>query len=1347
MKKYCTCKKITIIGIGLLFLTISTNYIFCEEVRFDHYLDNNGLTHNSIRSIQKDNNGLLWIGTFGGVDVFDGYEFKNFNTYWASSTFLPDDDITCLKFDSINKNMWIGSNFGLSRINIPSGEATNFFHDSTDNSTISDNKIRSLNIDREGNVWIGTKEGGINVYNHEKQNIIRLSIDELSYVKSIFFDSSDNTWIGTLNQGIYNIRLDKFYNIKEIKKYSLTNNITNSKESIVYFFYRDSKNILWAGTAAGLYFYERLNHIFVKAGLQSENRTDIQDEAYRCILRDVNGKYWIGTRSGIIICKDLHDLTSGKYRYLAHSPLNSASLVNNYINVIATDPSGIVWIGTENGLDKYDPYSNQFISLNINNGGFVEKIAATCISNTHDSGLLLGTFSEGIFEYKNNRAVRIFDKIPNVSGIYTNDNINFWIGSWTGKLFYFNKEKNLCETYKFPGIQSAIVAIEKYDKNTLILGSKSDGIVLFNITSRSISNYRVTALKNIFNINKILNDNKGIIYIATDQELVIFNSNNGSIVKYHLHKQSNKKLNPSLLDLNLDKEGRIWIASREGLYYFAPTKGNIIKVREPSIINNIWVTDITIDKQGKLWLNLNYNQIAKFDYSTKIINFFDVKNGIRSSVYNKKGFYYGTDSLIYFSGHDETFFFNPYKLQKNNYSPLPLITELKIQNIVVKPNLSLNNQTILTNSIVSTNEITLKHENRNFSLTFVSPSFINPSKNGYKYILEGFEPNWNSVNSKNRSIQYTNLNSGQYTFKVMASNNNGVWSDIKALKIIIKRPLLMTNLAFIIYFTLILLIAWIARWIIVSKMKLKTELLLEKVKREKEEKLLQEKLRFFTNISHELKTPLTLILGPARQLLDIPVKSEVQKKFNLIHQNATRLHSLVTQILDFRKAEAGQLKLKVSESDVVKYTKGIYSLFKHMAEEKQITYEYFHTYDSYIGWIDTDKYDKILYNLLSNAFKYTTSKGTISVQLEVIKKTKDILRITIKDNGKGIPKKYHEKIFERFYQIPDNTNIISGTGIGLSMVKKLIDIHKGNIEVKSVPGEGTRFTVELPISKSEYERGEIFNMAEEKNNIPEIKIEAKPPGNYNNLAQKILIVEDHIELRYYIKSLFNISYQVIEAENGITGLKLARKHAPDIIITDVMMEKMDGFEFCKNVKNDLEISHIPIIILTALEDDKNRIQGYKLGADDYISKPFDPEILKTRVENLIDNRRLLKNKFSAEIHTGLDILSYSPVDDDFLSRVQNIIEENLTDPKLSTKMLSNNMNMSQSKFYRKLNKLTDLKPNDFIRTIRLKKATFLLKNKNYTISEVAYMVGFNDPLYFSKCFKKQFNLTPSDIRN
>ena len=1336
-------KNLFIVSI-LLTLYCVKNEGFGQTAVFDHFSNEDGLLHNTVRKIIQDEKGYIWLATFGGINKFNGIDFKVYNSSSHKNP-LPDDDVTSMVYDSKRKCIWTGTNKGLAKIDLITDSVKSY------SSELLSNDIRALYLDDKNNLWIGTKSTGLYLYT--KNKFRHIATPNVRYIKTIYIDSSGRLWIGSTSDGIASIKFDGEYEVSDYKLYDESLKTYPDPEApLVYFFYETSENVIYIGTRVGLYYFdENLKEIRSFSFTNQNDGFDDFADYYRCIMKDSQGYFWIGTYDGIFKFKTFDDFRNNNYEHFYHEERVQHSLTDNLVSDIIEDKSGVIWVGMEHGLGKYDPYKNQFRLL-------VEDIfyqqrsnAAACFSETRNGELLIGGIYNGLVMKRGGKYFQILDVNKRICSITSKDGANFWIGTWNGDIIHYDYNTNEFAKYNLSAVKSPIFTLKHIDKNTLIIGTHGEGVLFFDINERRV--IKKGFLKQYSfpdNINTIYKCLRNDFWIGSDNGLIRINFEKESIVKFEADNSSLSLPHNSVLDVINDKEGDIWIATRGGICYISVTQNGEYNFQFVEELKTEWATNIIVDKSNTLWFNINNNKIFSYDKTNGIIKKFSVPNGTRSNLQSKRGFYYWSDSLIYVGGTHEVFTFIPSKISTFNMQVEPTLSELRIHNKIVIPGEKLNDQVVLNRDFSYTKNISLNYDNNNFAISFFSPNYTNVKGLGYRYRLSPFENKWKVIsNNQQPQIQYTNIPPGDYIFEVCSRNADGIWSRPRLLEIKIAPPLWRSNLAIIIYVILVTVVFYFSRHIIAHRIKLKNELMLEKVKSEKEEMLLQDKLRFFTNISHELKTPLTLIIGPLKQLLLLKLKPELQEQHRLIYKNSTRLRNLVNQILDFRKAEAGKLRLKVTETDILEYTKNIYTLFLPIAKEKFINYEFICESDNIIGWIDKDKYDKIIFNLLSNAFKYTNKKGNIVLKLEVIKNENEkFVKVSVKDNGRGIPKEFQENIFLRFFQVPSKESSNTGTGIGLALVKNFVSIHKGEIWLNSEPDVGSKFTIKIPIDKQTYAQSEIFTYAKKEDDLSSQYLgeEAATKNELDDSYPKLLVIEDNAELRAFVKSIFLSLFYVLEAENGLKGLAQAKKHHPVLVIADVMMDEMDGFEFCKKLKSSPDISHIPVVLLTALGEDTDIVTGYKLGADDYISKPFDPVMLKTRITSIISNRNLLQKKFSSEVNTNLHILSNSPADDNLFDKIQKIIEDNISNPELNLKLLCTELNMSQSKLYKKLGAISSLTPNEFIQTFRLKKAAQLLKEDTSTISEVAYNVGFNDPLYFSKCFRKRFDISPSEYR-
>ncbi len=693
------------------------------------------------------------------------------------------------------------------------------------------------------------------------------------------------------------------------------------------------------------------------------------------------------------------------------------------------------------------------------------------------------------------------------------------------------------------------------------------------------------------------------------------------------------------------------------------------------------------------------------------------------------------------------------------------LTDLKLFNKSVIPN---TKKSPLKKTISETKELEFTHQQSVFTIEYVGINYTRPEKNQYAYFLEGFEDTWNYVGN-NRSATYTNLSPGDYVFKVKAANNDGVWNDTPiTLGITVLPPWWSTKMALLAYIILFGLSLYVILRFTDKTLKERRLAKFERDRRLQEEELHEKKIQFFTNISHEFRTPLTLILNPLEDILQntsLHLPTGVKEKHKIIYKNASRLKRLIDELMDFRKLQLSKTAVNISQIEVISFVQEVIGHFEEEATLKNIMLPIEYDNDAISIWSDPGKLEKIIFNILSNAFKITPENGTITVGIFLCgsriifplideKEPLPALEIFIEDTGTGINKEEIGKIFERFYQVKNmNSQYIGGTGIGLEVVKSFIDLLKGMILVESEEGVGTRFRILLPLGKTHFTSNEMFVEASKEDGIDKVNylnerdmMEEKEIQESKIFKKTLLIIEDNTELRAYIKSELENEYSVFEASNGSDGLKMAQHKIPDMIITDVIMPEMDGFEFCTRIRQDLKTSHIPVLMLTAKAMTDDWVRGIDSGADVYLSKPFEMKVLRAQLKQMMVSRQILIKKYLKDVNNTKIPNSTSLLDKDFITKVLEYINKNIADENLNVEQLAGDLFLSRSQLYRKIKSLTGQTANEFLRTIRLEKAKDLIENGDVSISEVCYKVGFSSPSYFTRCFKSHFGILPTELK-
>ncbi len=752
---------------------------------------------------------------------------------------------------------------------------------------------------------------------------------------------------------------------------------------------------------------------------------------------------------------------------------------------------------------------------------------------------------------------------------------------------------------------------------------------------------------------------------------------------------------------------------------------------------------------------------------------------------NKKG-------EMFFGGDNGFNSFYPDSIKNNNRIPPVVITDFRLFNRSVPVGLdTITNRIILSKSITETNEIELTYKDYIISFEFAALDFHTPDKNKYAYIMEGFDKGWTYTDANRRFATYTNLDPGEYTFKVKGSNNDGIWNEAgTSIKLIITPPWWATWWAYGFYLIVFGSVLYGIRKYEINRLNWKNQFKLDEVKLEERAEIDLMKSRFFANISHEFRTPLTLILSPTENVLSKSVDDETQKQLSIVKRSANRLLGLINQLLDLSKLEAGKLELRTSKSNIVPFIKGITMSFESIAERIDITLKVKAEKDEIELYFDKEKMTKILTNLLSNAFKFTPEGGEITVSIakchsELVSESSAMnflknqmlnqvqhdnsVEIKVRDTGIGIPADEIPKLFDRFYQVDSSqTREYEGTGIGLALTKELVELHQGTISAASKFGAWTEFTVTLPVGRKHLKDDEIVEEDVILKNLnepvmdgsyktdspshfdPAIAGQVKLSVTDNTSEDKniVLVVEDNADVREFIKDSLGNEFQIEEAANGEQGVRKAEQIIPDLIISDVMMPKMDGNELTRILKNDEKTSHIPIILLTAKAEQESRLEGLETGADDYLTKPFDTNELKVRIKNLLNIRKKLQEKYGKEIQVQKsDRKKLSSLDEHFMNNVLEVINKHLSEEEFSIEEFDKELVMGRVQIFRKLKALTGKSPSRYIRSIRLARAKKMIEEKKANISEIAYSVGFGSPAYFSKCFREEFGFPPSDLTN
>lgn len=1328
----------------------------------------NGLSSNTVNTILQDHNGLVWFGTNDGLNKFDGTNFTVYTSKSGDSTSIPSNNISALLEDR-NGRLWIGTNGGgLAIYDAKQNTFKSFVGEGIPNRNLPFN-VLTLYEDKTGNIWVGTF-GGYRVINTKTFKVRNVGLNQLmgngSSVLSFLQGSGNKLYMGT-NMGLLALNLssgatEKFTH-NPADKSSLSNNFI---KTIV----QDEKGRIFFGTYNGLNMLLPDGKHF-KSFLQPNDRLFSDDIIYSARLQK-GGKLWLGTEDGVSI----FDTNTELFSTIRPNRRESFGLSHKSVRSICMANNGIIWLGTyQGGVNKFDPNlalfnlkrSSPFDPKGLSSPivtSFAEFSKRKVFVGTDGGGLHLFDRENGIFEQIDIKSKIDFSRNPlAILALTLDSHGTLWVGTYQHGLFAYNP---VTKTYKqfLAGpmatdlSQNEIFAIKEDSRGLIWIGTNGTGVDVFDYKTNSFIRYGTYSLapmmlpSNGF-IRAIVEDPDGNMWLASSGTgIAVFQRDNGKFITYR--KANSGLSNDVVLSLLCDSKGNIWAGTDgAGLDFFDPRTGKFTNYNETNGLSNAIVYKILEGRDGLIWFSTD-NSISCLNPETKKIKNFGRPNGMQDSPFIL-GSGIGTSAgELYFGGQDGFNYFNPLELPSNNVVPNVLLTELKVANAVVIP----GEKSPIKEQISFAKEIKLSY-GQNFSISYVALNYTAPQQNHYSYRLVGLDRDWNEV-GKEKTAYYTNLDPGDYIFQVRASNNDGVWSNkITSIAIHIKPPLWRTTYAYVFYVLLAgsILFAIRRRGI----QRIKKQLAIEQAQINAEEKVLQQrrdaerahaldiqKIKFLTNLSHEFRTPISLILAPVDKLLAIKQEPAVAGQVKMIRRNARRLLNLVNQLLDFRKMEEQELKLNLKEADLVSFINEAAEAFQDLSERKKISLQIHSDVKKLKIPFDQDKMERIIFNLLSNAFKFTKEGGEVRLNMYLGAATvqvKPVFFIEVSDTGIGIADHNKAKVFDRFFMDNDVSAILNqGSGIGLSIVKEFVELHGGQISVESEVGKGTAFLVSLPVEivdDIEIDE-EAYSLIDEQND--ESAAETSPA---DLKMATILLVEDNEEFRFYLKDSLQPFYQIIEAADGKEGWQKTLSAHPQLVVTDISMPEMNGIELSQKIKADKRTSHIPVILLTAISGEDDQIKGLKSGANDYLTKPFNFGILQAKIENLLLFNRSVKNAYSKQVKVQAKEIEIESSEVKLLNKIVQYIDEKLNNPELSVEELSRHVGMSRGSLYHKLLEITGLTPIEYIRSVKLERAVELLEKSDYNVAQIAYMTGFGTPSYFSKLFKAQFNMLPSEYIN
>ncbi|WP_307382835.1 hybrid sensor histidine kinase/response regulator transcription factor [Chitinophaga terrae (ex Kim and Jung 2007)] len=1341
----------------ILLLQSLISFAQSEYFNFSKLNIQNGLSHNQVNAILKDSDGFVWIATVSGLNRFDGYSCRIFRTVHNDSTALKSNNIVSL-YELPDRKMGVGTTEGLciynpdterfnangdaylKELGLPGGWIKHIrkggngrywflyndgklfrYSASTKRSSAFPSspgepgreKIIDMGETKDGKLWILYDSKLIEAYDAGSGKLLTTSTviqNGSSKPEDMYIDEDGDIWLWGFNTGII------FFNLATYSTRLIDKNTspTRLNASIVNHVVQDSHGIIWIGTDHG-----GITLIDKKNNFKTENLVNIPDDpksisqnSITAMYKDDRGIIWLGTyKLGVNYLNN----SIVQFPYYRHQGARTTSLPYDDVNRFVEDRQGNLWIGTNGGgliyFDRQKDTFKQYLHEPGNPNSLSNNVIVSLWMD-HDNVLWIGTYVGGLnrFDgkrftaYRHNNADTSSLSDDKVWEIFEDKDQQLWVGTLGGGLDRLDRRTGKFEHFKSEAVAPA--------------------------------SERVSA---------ILQDRKGNLWIGTDFGVSVHKPDGTRLRVYQYSAGKNGLSSSSIICLLEDSRENIWVGTREGLNIINSKTGGIQTFTVSEGLPDNLVLNILEDAHHSIWVSTSNglcNIIPTQDKDSiriAVVNY-DENNNLQSREFNENAALKTAKGELVFGGPAGFNIIDPEKIGKHSYPAAITLTGFDILNKSIVPGQVVNNRVLLPEALPKLETVNLKYHENVFSIEFASLDFAASKYDKYAYRLKGFNTDWLYADGSQRRATYTNLDPGHYIFEVKALNKGGSWGPIKTLNINITPPFWRTPWAYIIYLLVSLCIFFLVRKMILDRIHMRFVLQQQRREADRIRAIDQIKTKFFTNVSHEFRTPLSLIIAPLDRIIKQTSNEEHRKQLNLVQRNAGRLLNLVNQLLDFRKIEVQEMKLHPSVGDIVRFTSDICFSFNDIAGKKNIHLSFTSDVDNLEVYFDKDKVEKILLNLISNAFKYTHENGSVTVSLQYTMQPdmerEGTIVLEVKDTGIGIPEDQHEKIFHRFFQsdVPESM-VNQGTGLGLAITREFVRLHGGNITVKSEPGKGSCFTVMLPARK-------MLNVPAP----PEADTAAVNEPEFIDKKSKkksLLLVEDNEDLRFYLKDNLKGLYNIIEATNGLEGWEKTKSLIPDLVVSDIMMPLMDGVELAKKIRSEMTTSHIPIILLTAMGSEEKQLEALSVGVNDYVTKPFTYEILVSRMKNLLAQQKHLQKRFQHEVEVKPSEITVTSIDEQFLKQALEIAERQMDNPGFSIEDFSREMFVSRVTLYRKIMSLTGKSPSDFIRSVRLKRGAQLLQKSGMSVSEVAYQVGFNDPKVFRKFFKEEFNITPS----
>lgn len=1349
--------------------------VVCAQSESDRiikkYSIREGLSQAVVNSITQDDKGLMWFATDDGLNRFDGYAFSVFK-FDTDTARHPHDNFVQNVFKDQGGNLWVSSRRGLYKLDLSMLRFTHYY----DTADAARNDVSYIAEGSSENLWISWYWGGVASFDKKREVHTRYDQRNLPSLTSTativaYEDSYGLLWIGSQDKGlnVFRIRNDRIAG--RVDELSASDVLPSRYIKCIE---EDHLGNVWIGTSKGLVVYlRRLNqfHVFTPPNTLTNGK------GVFALCEDSGKKLWIGTQAGGLYTVELAAFDGRQIEKLSSrhvDVLDRFNISQHTIRSIFEDRDRNIWLGT-NGDGIYLIGSEQKKFSRIESKKIVRS-AESFVSFyglcTDDEGFLwAGTDGEGIYKFRPNgdvvkhytadgRPGSIADNV--VISAFKDHQGDLWFGTYLQGMFLYQKETD--SFVHFPHAPSDAPAplgnqvrtIFEDSKKNIWVGATRGGLCVLRRKEKFFMNSPGNPILKTVDVRAMAEDNDGGLWIGCyGNGLNYYMPETGRWTNYFAGTEADNPIKSNVVyALALDKKSRLWIGTGGGGLSVYNTRKKTLKryTDKDGLINNT-IYGLLIDEAGHIWMS-TIKGISRLDPETEQFFNYTSFDGLQEGQFNPgSALFNWQGGYMCFGGALGLNLFNPLKVDNNSKMPQVMISGFQLFNKRVEVGSGNTDAEVLGKVIDETEKITLNHDQSVVTFEFTALNYSAPEKNRYAYKLEGLDKDWSYVGDQ-RTATYRYLPTGEYEFRVKATSQENTWPDQYAsVKLVILPPFWKTPWAYALY----LLVTGCLCYVVISVRRkqdfLNRRLKIEKAQRKRERHLVQEKLSFFTEVSHEFRTPLTLMIGPLEEILTREgTFTPVGKKLKMVYRNAHKLLNLINKLLDYRKVETGNMLLKVREDNIVKFAEEIFITFKEMAIRKNIRFEFYAEQPVILTWFDKEKLEMVLNNVLSNSFKYIGQGNAVSITLKRQDEpgTHGKVVIEIRDNGIGIPKDQLKYIFDWFYRGSITSPVSSG--IGLALAKKLVYLHKGQIYADSAEGRGSTFTIKIPIGKEHFEDHEIVIDEDNDNVLYEINPALLDDGSgaADNTHKKghksVLIVEDEEEVRMFLRQYFENDYRIYESAHGKEGLTVALEHNPDLIISDIMMPEMNGIDFCKQVKDNIRTSHIPVILLTAKTSFSHHKEGLEIGADAYINKPFSPEMLALTMNNLLQSRENLKRFYrNLFITKGPEKKELASPDEKLLQRVSDLLRSNLDKPDFNLDGLCSELNMSRSLLYKKIKMLTGLSPVEYLRSLRLAEAANLLRSQRYKVFEVVYMVGFSDLKYFRQCFIKEFGYPPSQL--